>query len=1836
MATPDAYLNVGLTFDEHQSARAMDRHLRNLERRIKSSSTALGSITSYTTDFKQFEKSIDAATARVAAFGLTAGIFLSVKRGIQALLNDMIEVEKAFTDINVVLGLSNSNLEKFGREVFRIAKETGQSFKVAAEAALELSRQGLGAAETNKRLRDSLILSRLAGMDAKSAVESLTTAINSFSDSILDSTQIVNKFAKVDAMFAVSSKDFAEAIKRVGSTAQDAGVDIDELIGIVTALQQATGRGGSVIGNTLKTLFTRPERSSLLRELEDMGVTVRDINQQFLETDEILKNVAQSLGDMSRADRSTIVEQLGGIYQINQLRTILKDFRKNQGSVSSIATAASRTAENEAILRNVELNRTIAAQLNRAAVNFKQASADIGKIGFGGNIKFLIDVLNESLEIFNKRDSESLGGQFAEGFIRGMGDFIIGPGGLFIGILLGRTLFRSLKDLSQIAKGMGDLTRTIAGTNSQLANQEAIMQRMALETQRRLIGEQQILGTITAQNMARSGIAGSATGSILRAGMTPHSVGVAPNLNPNIVPPGAVGSKASMIAAAGLRRSPVSLTKDLDLKIKEAHAAVVAANLIDNQNKYGGFNPVLPAGFYLGKSPHQTLAELQALRSSEQAALAARVRGLETSNVSALKTNMISGAGLRRAAASGPVTTGSEQMIMEESMQMGQHFAALALRDRQDAIRNRNQLRRFATVASLESGASKILGIRERAILERMAQGGNPFARSALDRSVLNARTRLQNVGFGVSFLGETAFGTIGGTIDTSTRGGRIRRAATEGFGTTLGTMGMGAAVTGGNPIGAAIGAAIGGLIALTNVLKEMGTVLPEVTRAAEMARDEFSRTQDKIQQISKLGELVAGLRSGDIKPTKANLENFANMYSAALSGLSGSNQLRADAAIFAQNNAEAISDFSKFFSEGPTKRQDFTKFSSGIQALAQGTLPPEALFDIMAQVPTKKGIPLSEFLGGSMARRRLGQVQLPGTAVSLSGDVTPIEANVDAFVDMFRDLGITDQAGADLLRSSFMESFKKNPKETIEFFQSILSRPTGGLREQGLSRVRGEVGESVDIPDFNRVLAISSLASQLQTQGTGLETSGMLSLSRGQNRLSIMEAEHRARLARAGMSMSPSRIERLRGMLGAEGIGAQYNLALESSRRQTGGQLSTVLKQLTEGVPQTTDAATTKNILAQIGVLSGIIPDIAEGKAGATDAFKAGLGALQGTISKRPNVAAALSETMNNLNSILTQSAAKETELIEGKDANLKVNQINTKLAEELATPQSRAAFALRQLRDSIEENRVVFRKLRDSGLDVVSQLDEYDMALERDRAFRSAFRSSGRFTREVLRGADDAFEDEEMRFNALRGAGLLDNNEIAAGNLSLNRQRILRGGLSGRQVVGMAGETFSDQMTFTVNDAYLNILEATQDFAVTLKSSFKDIFTNIILQGQGFGEAMRNFGLALASKALERSVDFSANALFGGLQALGGASLSYFKNNGKNRGGFIRRFARGGLVSGGSGVKDDLPMMLSEGDFVVRKSSVNKYGVGMLNALNFANGGVAIRSSNLSNFALTDENNPQNRLRMEREANELNAYIQYRQALRAFKNQQAQSRYAALISAGTGIAGAGLSAAFRPSMAPGTVTPISPSMIPGNSITAPANFSTSMTGAFRTASGGLMTLGGVRRYAGGGSVDNVPALLTGGEYVMNRNAVSRLGVGFMHRLNRGEIPAFNTGGYVGEVIPAGNSQSTGVNDSISRLITSNERLRESMEKRPESQQGTQTSQPIVGSISIQVNIDKGGEVKADVKTQDTNNGKMGEDDVNQGRRIGDLIRTVVVETLVKESRNGGLLEQNFQKIRR
>lgn len=490
----------------------------------------LGRITG---DVAEFTKSLQAATARVTAFGATSGGIIAVSQAISEVAKSVIEVDKQLTELNTFLGQSQGKLQSVGDSLFKIAKNTASSFSDTAEAAKEFARQGLSVEETLKRTNDALVLSRISGLGAAESVNALTTAINSFNKSGLDSAEIVNKLVKVDSNFAVSAADLAQALTRVGSAAQDSGVGFEELIAVVTTAQQTTGRGGAIIGNALKTIFTRLKRPEVLDQLQQLGVAVKDQNGALLSGTSILKNYIDATKNLGQVERARNDELLGGVYQINQLKAITTDLAKANG-IYYRSLQIANSATDDAIKKNEELNKSLSAIIQNTRTNFQQRGGSIGEPLFRPIVKkgadianFLLNNVGVSKEGADK-EGKDLGSSFAQSFLKGVGEAIAGPGLVLIGALtinIGKRLLSFVTDASKVLLNINSAaanTQAIEqAINNTLAQQPKLTQAIAQGQITREQAAAQLLKLFTQQNqqlVLQKGLASSLAQSFAKSG----------------------------------------------------------------------------------------------------------------------------------------------------------------------------------------------------------------------------------------------------------------------------------------------------------------------------------------------------------------------------------------------------------------------------------------------------------------------------------------------------------------------------------------------------------------------------------------------------------------------------------------------------------------------------------------------------------------------------------------------------------------------------------------------------------------------------------------------------------------------------------------------------------------------------------------------------------------------------------------------------------------------------------------------------------------------------------------------------------------------------------------------------------------------------------------------------------------------------------------------------------------------------------------------------------------------------------------------------------------------
>ena len=435
------------TAGTRKSLQSLTRNLKDFNKNpiiSKNFTQPLGRITGAA---DEFTKSLEASNARVLAFGASAGAIFAVQKAMQELVKTTISVEQALTDINVLLNVSDKNFKRFSDGLFEVAKKTGTAFGEVAESANEFARQGLNVEDTLKRTSAALALSKLGMMDSVNATESLTAALNTFKGEVTDAEVVVNKLAQVDAKFAVSSKDLAEAIKRTGSSAKSAAVSFEELLAAVTVTQERTARGGAVIGNAFKTIFTRIQRPEVLDQLELVGVQVRKASGEVLPAINILKQYGKRFDSLTPAVQSNTSSLIAGGRQINILKALLPELAAGTGKFDEALRTANETTT-EATDRLQILTSTTQGTLNAVKANLVKTASEIGSLTIKPAIDNILSILDSLVDNVSPSNFGPLGETVGKGIYEGIGKVLSGPGILLLATVLAKLGGNLLKFVS--------------------------------------------------------------------------------------------------------------------------------------------------------------------------------------------------------------------------------------------------------------------------------------------------------------------------------------------------------------------------------------------------------------------------------------------------------------------------------------------------------------------------------------------------------------------------------------------------------------------------------------------------------------------------------------------------------------------------------------------------------------------------------------------------------------------------------------------------------------------------------------------------------------------------------------------------------------------------------------------------------------------------------------------------------------------------------------------------------------------------------------------------------------------------------------------------------------------------------------------------------------------------------------------------------------------------------------------------------------------------------------------------------------------------------------------
>lgn len=372
------------------------------------------------TMFERFTKGFE----KFGGWMLITSVLMEGITVIHTMVENVVNLDTAMTQLRKVTDETKSTYDQFYDVAVQRSKEIGATVSEMINATADFARLGYNITDAEGLAEVANIYmhvgDNIASIDdaSQSIISTLKAFYNTSEDGLNQvqaATHIVDSFNEVGNNFAISSDGIGEALKRSASALKAAGNDVNESIGMITAINEVL-QDPEKVGTVLKT--TSMYLRSAKTELQDAGEStdglvqstakLRDLvlaltNQKvdimqdpdtIKSTYQVYKELSQVWGDMTDINRASLLEALGGKRNANATAALITNFKTAEEAMETATNSAGSAAkENERQMDSIE------GKVRQLKASFEELSNSVLSSGL---FKSVISGLTTSINLVSR------------------------------------------------------------------------------------------------------------------------------------------------------------------------------------------------------------------------------------------------------------------------------------------------------------------------------------------------------------------------------------------------------------------------------------------------------------------------------------------------------------------------------------------------------------------------------------------------------------------------------------------------------------------------------------------------------------------------------------------------------------------------------------------------------------------------------------------------------------------------------------------------------------------------------------------------------------------------------------------------------------------------------------------------------------------------------------------------------------------------------------------------------------------------------------------------------------------------------------------------------------------------------------------------------------------------------------------------------------------------------------------------------------------------------------------------------------------------------------------
>lgn len=309
------------------------------------------------------------ATYTVAARTVSAAI-----AGGERAVSVVKEVEQATTQLNKFLDTNKAKLLDLKQAAIETSKQYGMTTAEVLKGFTIFAQQGMKPEEVKKLGRTVAMASNVSEFNTQELSEIIATGLKTFGPELQNNaTRIIDSFLAVEGKFAVTEKDLADVMQRIGPQAKTLGVSFDQLNALTTILKEQTRAPSGEIATSLRFITKNLFDPKVMKSLnERFGLEFKEgggLRGAF----DVLQDISKLYPSLNREQQLFVAGQIAETRHVSKFMGLMQ----GMGDSTDIVTI-SQNANGESLRRNNIVMNSVSAQAGKTKAAFEALALAVG------------------------------------------------------------------------------------------------------------------------------------------------------------------------------------------------------------------------------------------------------------------------------------------------------------------------------------------------------------------------------------------------------------------------------------------------------------------------------------------------------------------------------------------------------------------------------------------------------------------------------------------------------------------------------------------------------------------------------------------------------------------------------------------------------------------------------------------------------------------------------------------------------------------------------------------------------------------------------------------------------------------------------------------------------------------------------------------------------------------------------------------------------------------------------------------------------------------------------------------------------------------------------------------------------------------------------------------------------------------------------------------------------------------------------------------------------------------------------------------------------------------